>query len=291
MLFISTGGLYNKPAATSALKLYEYGINSIELSGGSYSITYKTDLLSLSENINFQVHNYFPPPKIPFVFNLASSDPVILERSISHVRTATRLAISLGRPVYSFHAGFRINPSVNELGRALKRRELCERETALNRFGESVLMLAEEARQEGVDLLIENNVLNSTNLGAYGEDPLLLTHPDEIEYFMNMMPENVGLLLDVAHLKVTAGALGFDLKSAHNKLKPLVKGYHLSDNDGMFDSNEVVTETSWFWQDLARDLNYYTLEVYRVSYEELVDQYDLVMKKLSNDSYPFEPVT
>ena len=193
-----------------------------------------------------------------------------------------RLAISLGCPRYSFHAGFRINPHVSELGKKLGRHSLQDRKFAYELFGDRVLMLAEEARQEGVTLFIENNVINSANLSFYGEDPLLLTHPDEISCFMKNMPSNVHLLLDVAHLKVSSNALGFDLIDAHETLKEWIKGYHLSDNDGMTDSNGEVSEDSWFWQVLIPNLDYYTLEVYKTPAYKLAEQYEYVSAKVGN---------
>jgi sugar phosphate isomerase/epimerase len=192
-----------------------------------------------------------------------------------------RLALALERPVYSFHAGFRINPRVAELGQTISRHLLCDRDRALKQFGEKVLMVAEEARREGVKLLIENNVLNKVNLTIYGEDPLLLTHPDEIVMFMDEMPSNVRLLIDVAHLKVSAQTLDYDLVEAHDKVRPWINAYHLSDNDGTADTNEVVTTDSWFWNLIEPGLNYYSLEVYRLPTAELVNQYEFVKAKLA----------
>jgi sugar phosphate isomerase/epimerase len=256
----------------------------VELSGGAFSSTYQADLLSLPKELTLQVHNYFPPPATPFVLNLASNNLEIAQQSMRHVRTAIRLAVLLRRPIYSFHAGFRINPQVSELGKKLGKYNLTNRDIALELFGERVLMLAEEARQEGVALLIENNVLNLANLSIYGDDPLLLTHPDEIATFMASMPSNVGLLLDVAHLKVSAKSLEFDLIKAHDMLKKWIRGYHLSDNDGNDDSNECVHSSSWFWDVLIRDLDYYSLEVYRTSTLRLVEQYKFASEMLSVNS-------
>ena len=281
MLFVSTGGVRKKCAAESAIDFYNLGIPAVELSGGAYSVTCESDLLSLPKSISLQVHNYFPPPADPFVFNLASNDLNIAERSIKHVREAMRLAVAVERPVYSFHAGFRINPRVAELGQAMSRHVLCERHTALKQFGEKVLILAEEARREGVKLLIENNVLSMLNLNTYGEDPLLLTHPDEIVTFMGEMPSNIRLLLDVAHLKVSANTLGFDPVDAHEKIRPWIQAYHLSDNDGSADTNEIVTADSWFWNVIEPGLDYYSLEVYRVSNTELANQYEFTKAKLA----------
>jgi sugar phosphate isomerase/epimerase len=188
--------------------------------------------------------------------------------------------------VYSFHAGFRINPLVSELGRRIRRRELCDRATALHQFGENMLLLAEEARREGVTLLVENNVLSAVNMATFGEDPLLLTHPDEIATFMGEMPAHVRLLLDVAHLKVSARTLGFDPVAAHAKVEPWIRGYHLSDNDGTADSNHAVTAGSWFWEVIKSGLDYYSLEVYQVPSAELARQYEFVKTRLVEKNFP-----
>ena len=283
MLFVSTGGIRNKTAFETSIDFYEMGISCIELSGGYFSETYREDLIKLSSKINFQVHNYFPPPEKAFVFNLASADKKLRKRSINHVINSMNLAVDLGRPVYSFHAGFRINPKVSALGKALKKTTLCDRDLALEIFGESVLFLAEQARQKGVDLLIENNVLNKRNLETFGEDPLLLTNPREISLFFQSIPSSIGLLMDVAHLKVSSNSLNFDRKDAINELKKYIKGYHLSDNDGKTDSNEVINKDSWFWDIIDNDLDYYSIEVYNISSQMLLEQYKLVKKLLYNN--------
>ncbi len=281
MIFVSTGGRPRQTAVEAALDYYQHGILGVELSGGAFSATCFSDLQALPEQLLLQVHNYFPPPKSPFVFNLASNDISIAALSVDHVRAAMRLAIALRRPIYSFHAGFRINPRVSDLGRNLAWSPLTERRMALELFSERVTILAEEAKLEGVTLLIENNVITQASFESFGEDPLLLTHPDEISNFMESVPSNVGFLLDVAHLKVSGNTLGFDCNSAHKKLKPWIRAYHLSDNDGTRDSNTEVSEDSWFWDDLVLGLDYYSLEVYQTPTKELVDQRNLVAAKIS----------
>lgn len=283
MIFVSTGGIRNKTAKETSIEFYQNGISAIELSGGAFSRTYKKDLINLSKDITFQVHNYFPPPKKAFVFNLASTDKKLREQSVNHVINSMNLSLDLNRPVYSFHAGFRINPKVSELGKAIKKTTLCNRDIALEIFGDSVLFLAEEARQKGVDLLIENNVLNKRNLETFGEDPLLLTNPKEISLFFQNIPSSIGLLMDVAHLKVSSNSLNFDKKDAINELKQYIKGYHLSDNDGKTDSNEVITNDSWFWDIIDNHLDYYSIEVYNTSSQKLVEQFKLAKKLLYNN--------
>jgi sugar phosphate isomerase/epimerase len=282
MIYISTGGEKSKTAFETAQYFFKNGIDGIELSGGKYSPTYQADLLKLSLIASLQVHNYFPPPIEPFVLNLASADSLVLSKSIAHVKQSIHLAALLNRPMYSFHAGFRVDPHARELGVKLGQSKLTDRNIALDIFGHAISDLSEIARREGVTLLIENNVLSKGNLAIFGDNPLLLTSPDEILSFMKVMPKNIGVLLDVAHLKVSSQTLNFDLVGAHELLRDLIQAYHLSDNDGQEDTNHVVTEGSWFWPYLKPNLDSYTLEVYGEDAESLLRQKQMVSGRLAS---------
>lgn len=282
VVFVSTGGFSKSSAADTAEEFSGNMISAVELSGGQYSPDLITRLETLSKKIHFRVHNYFPPPKVPFVFNLASGNPDIANKSIEHVRNSINIANQLGSSVYSFHAGFLIDPQVNELGKKIGKRQLSDRDEAMDRFIARIKILAAEAELTNSKLLIENNVLSATNLKSFGENPLLLTSPDEIEMIMKVMPKNVELLLDVAHLKVSARSLGFSPEEAHRQLLPYIDAYHLSDNDGTEDSNMPFDESAWFWKDLKTNLDYYSVEVYRAPTEKLRAQQVLVEKMLND---------
>ena len=281
MIFVSTGGTPARSGADTAQDFLHHGIRAIELSGGASAPGLEASLVALRDEATFQVHNYFPPPSDPFVLNLASADREVHARSMAHVRTAIRWASSVGQGVYSFHAGFRITPEVRELGRPIAKHPLRPREEALSAFGDAVLILSAEARREGVRLLVENNVVSAANLATFGEDPLLLCQPGEMAAFMSEMPTDVGLLLDVAHLKVSATSLGFDAVAAHALVLPWIRAYHLSDNDGLTDSNGAVTTDSWFWGVIDPGLDYYSLEVYGVSAAELARQQAFTAARLA----------
>ena len=57
--------------------------------------------------------------------------------------------------------------------------------------------------------MIENNVITKGNLQVFQDNPFLMSEPVEAKKIMNLLPNNVGMLLDVAHLKVSANTLGF----------------------------------------------------------------------------------
>jgi len=186
MIYISTGGQRLYKATQFAHSLYDAGIRGVELSGGMHSEDVVKELKKLPEDLLFQIHNYFPPPKDPFVFNLASLDSIIYERSIVHAVNSIELAAKFGLGQYSFHAGFRVNPQVRDLGGQLGGHQLANRLESLNQFQMAVLFLSKVAAENGIDILIENNVLNIENYRFYGEDPLLLTTPNEIIEFLKI---------------------------------------------------------------------------------------------------------
>ena len=146
-------------------------------------------------------------------------------------------------------------------------------------FLNRVNLLAEEAKKNNVKILIENNVITKENYKRFNRDPLLLTHPKEIIDFFKKCHKNVGLLLDVGHLKVSAKTYGFNLFKAHEMLKPYIEGYHLSDNDGLKDSNREFTKNSWFYNGLKKDVKYISIEVYSKNLKKLRSLQYLIKKK------------
>ena len=199
---------------------------------------------------------------------------------MEHVKKSLKLANLLGGSVYSFHAGFLMDPRVDELGKKIDRKKLSNRNFALERFISRVKILADEALKTDSKLLIENNVLTRDNFELYGESPLLFCEPLEISTFMKKMPSNVGLLFDFGHLKVSAKTLGFHLFKSHAELEPWIRAYHLSENDGNRDSNESISKNSWFWSVINPHLRYYSLEVYGVTSNDLFLQQEMAIQQL-----------
>ena len=87
------------------------------------------------------------------------------------------------------------------------------------------------------------------------------------------------MLIDVAHLKVSAESLNFDVRSFFNNCQGRIGGYHLSENDGFSDTNEKFNNNSWFWEYVDKKINYYTIEVYNEDVDILKKQRDIVEKK------------
>jgi sugar phosphate isomerase/epimerase len=280
MVYVSTGGEREKTACEVSIELLDAGIKCVELSGGAFSETLLSDLSELKEDINFQIHNYFPPAKIPFVLNLGTLDSEIGNRCISHVEQAIQWCSELGCTRYGVHAGFLLDPKVDELGKRIPNRNLFDRDESIEIFVKRIKYLAGVAEKAGITLMIENNVLSAKNAFEFSANPLLMCDPNECQEIMSLLPNNVGLLIDVAHLKVSAKSLNFNPSRMFDLCHKKIIGYHLSDNNGLEDSNMPFTEDAWFWSLLNPDVKYFTVEVYNRSPIQLLEQANIVRSKL-----------
>lgn len=278
---ISTGGFKSNTALEIVHRLVENDIYNIELSGGKYDPSFEKNILSFCKIANLSFHNYFPPPEKSFVLNLASSDNEVSKKSINHVKRAIDLSYSFGIKEYSIHAGFRIDPKVSELGKTVgSRKSLVPLEKSKNIFFENLYNISNYARNNNINLYIENNVVTKTNFNVFGENPFLLASQDDLEEFIKIKPSCVKLLIDVAHLKVSANTLNFNPVLTLKKLKKNISAYHLSENEGFQDTNDKISCSSWFWEYLNKDADFFTIEVYKQSIKLLKDQYKLVNNNL-----------
>lgn len=277
-IYISTGGFEHQSADLTVKDFEKNGIKNIELSGGLY----KKNLLNILKkiNVNFQIHNYFPPTKIPFVLNIASPDKKIYKKSLSLILKAINFSSKLGLEYYSFHAGFLCDISPEDLGKKIKKKKLYSREKCIKIFITRVSKIAKIANKLGIKLMIENNVITKNNLKEFEDNPFLMTDPIECKDILNKLPKNVGILIDVAHLKVSANTLGFDSKDMFLNCKKRIFGYHLSDNNGAQDTNKVFGKNAWFWKYLNRRIKYISIEVYNKSPFDLLKISKIVKKKL-----------
>jgi sugar phosphate isomerase/epimerase len=277
MIYVSTGGFRNLSLKESVLKLSSHGIKRIELSGGKYLnvIKIKT-FLKKNKEINFCFHNYFPVPKKKFVINLATANTKIYNQTFANIKKSIDISSEINSKFFSFHVGFLFDPNPNYLGKTFSRLRLDNKSEAMKRFIERSNCIAKYAKTKNIKILIENNVITKNNLKSFGCNPFLLSSPDEIYHFFKNANKNIGLLLDVGHLKVSSNSLGFNLIKGHDKIKPFIEGYHLSDNDGKRDSNSSFSKNSWFFKNLKLNLNFVSIEVYTKNVNKLKKLYTLI---------------
>ncbi len=235
----------------------------------------------------FTVHNYFPAPATPFVLNIASLDPDGLRQSRAFGEAAIALANEFQAPYYSIHAGFAAALKPEHLGQPGRLASILtpadiDREAAYDVMIETTRHLADYAAKRGMDLLIENNVISPLFLERMSVNPLLLTEGAEIStFFDDVQRDNVGLLLDVAHARVSATACKFSVYDMIERVAPFVRCLHLSDNDGREDNNQPVSPESWFLP-LLKNFSHcdFVIEAYNLEPGQMHQQLNLVQQHL-----------
>lgn len=281
MIYISSSCVKYKTISESVEFLARNDIKHIELSGGTnYYPTFENDLLELKDKygLTYQIHNYFPPPEQHFVLNLASLNDQIFNTAMSHCKRAIALAQNLGSNKYGLHAGFFIDPVVDDLGKKIRKSTISNKEEAIKRFCNGFKILQENSGP--IDLYIENNVISATNFETYGENIFMLTNSRE--YFAIKKEIDFNLLLDIAHLKVSCKTLGLNFEKEFEILWEQSNYIHLSDNDGLHDSNQSISKKSSFY-DLLKNQNFsgktFSLEIYN-NFDEVKKTYQLLNELL-----------
>ena len=133
-----------------------------------------------------------------------------------------------------------------------------------------------------VDFYIENNVIAAFNIDKLGQNPLLCCDDKEmVQLVKEVNHANFGILLDTAHLKVSAQTLGFGLDAAMQSLFLITKAIHHSDNDGKVDSNNILPDDYWFLPYMAFFKNIvHVIEVKKLSLPALYKQYQLLRESV-----------
>jgi len=265
MIYVSSSCVKHIKIRDSVQELAENDFKNIELSGGTeYYENFENDLLELKDkySLNYRCHNYFPPPRKPFVLNLASLNDETFQMSFDHLQQVIALSNRLGADKFAFHAGFFIDIKLNEIGKKLSRDNLFDEKEAVERFCKAYSVIKKQAKN--VSLFIENNVFSKTNADTYdGKNPFMMTNFNEYKSLKEKIDFN--LLLDVAHLKVSAKTLRLDWEEEFENMISVSSYIHVSDNDGFHDLNNQLTKTSSLLTMLEQSNTKnkdFTLEVY-----------------------------
>ena len=221
------------------------GVNNIELTGGTkYSSFDLKKVLELKSkyNLNFLCHNYFPPPKEDFIINLGSLDNKIFDKSIKHIKSAILLSVKLESDKFACHSGFFIDVKLNELGNEISTQKILNKEESIRLFKEAQLYLNSFAKEKGVKLYFENNVLSHSNYKNFNRvNPFMFTDNKNID---DVILKTSNILVDFAHLKVSCNTLNLNFIENLKDLANKTDYWHISDNDGFSDSNDLLKDNS-----------------------------------------------
>ena len=251
---------------------------TIEFSSG---MPYREDMdeFFIHAPIKRFAHNYFPAPKVPFVLNLASSNSEIRNQSIAHCINGLQLSKQAGATFFSAHAGFCVDPHPDELGRKLILSSPIDRKKHWALFIDALKIVAAKVQELKTKFLIENNVLAPVNVHPDGSNPLFCCDADEmLQMIEEVNHTNLGLLIDTAHIKVSANTLKFSADEAIKKMADKVLCVHHSDNDGSFDTNDKLNNDYWFLPHMKYFKEIvHVLEVKKLTAEEVKQQLNILL--------------
>lgn len=275
-VYLSSGAFPSRKLADILSTAADWGVVNVELSS---DVAPSADNIAIARRARrahtFLLHNYFPAPARPFVLNLASADKENLDRSRQHCRKALEISAELEAPLFAAHAGFAAQLAPADLGSKFDPERATPRKEAYATFLDSVGDLVLYGKKLGVRFLVENNVVTKSNLRDGKNRYLLLADPEEIRLCASDIGDDFGMLVDTGHLKVSAQSLGFDPVDAMAAIDHCTVAYHLSDNDGVRDSNGIFSADAWFVPLLDRRRTA-TVEVYHSSQRDVESMLDLL---------------
>jgi sugar phosphate isomerase/epimerase len=290
-IYVSSGAFQSNTLSTIAQQCIKTQIKGLELGANIRTFSPELDetlaYIFETNKINLLIHNYFPPPKTPFVLNLGSSNKDILEKSLNLCMRAIKMCDRYNIPFYSVHAGFCFDALPEQLGQKFTSFSRISFHKAENIFIESLKNLSDYAAGFDIGIAVENNVLAPFNL-VNGRNELLLgvAAKDLVRYIEKAERSNLFILLDVGHLKVTSMSLKLNPYTEMEAIAPFVRAVHLSENNGYDDVHGKTNNDSWFWKPLRNLLpnsTIYILEAYQLEPTELLEQVKMIKRNLTKN--------
>lgn len=240
-IYISTLAVKNNSITNIIEILALNGVKNIELTGGTKHSNFdlhKILELKSKHNLNFICHNYFPPPKEDFIINLGSLNNEIFDKSIKHIENSILLSVKLESNKFACHSGFYIDFSVSEIGNEISSQKISNKKESIRIFKEAQLYLNSFAKEKGIKLYFENNVISYFNHSNFNKvNPFMFTDNSNVD---DVILKSSNILLDIAHLKVSCNTLNLDFPRDLTALANRTDYWHISDNDGYSDSNELL---------------------------------------------------
>ncbi len=179
---------------------------------------------------NFIIHGFFPPSKEKFFINFASQNETILKKSINIAKNAINLCNEIESNLYSLHGGYLADFSENSDFSPNYLSGFADYEKAFETVVGSLNELCDYAAEYSVNIAVENNT-------DFFERIMFSKAEDFEKLFKRMKRRNIGILIDLGHLKTCSMHHGFDRNYFIKKLQNKILELHIHDNNGCKDTH------------------------------------------------------
>lgn len=295
-IYVSTSCLAgDRHLATVLDCMANLGIRNVELSGPHPYIpdTILESMLFEYRNtgMRFIIHNYFPPPDIDFVLNIASFDQTVIKRTCDLVLKAISLAERLETPFYGCHAGYLADAAPHQNGTfAFYTDKIYPMDRCMDQVKQNLhkILTGAGCFANSRPILLEN-LFPTNSQTTYS----LACTADEINaLFKRLEDSRIGLLLDLAHFELTCSLYrrnpDKDLDALIEGMGPRIRSVHLSGIDGQTDCHTPLISGAWqlkaagYINRLFRKQNRltFTLECRGIDEETLLSQIELLAANL-----------
>lgn len=230
MIFVSTTSVKDhSDAALTVQRLAREGIRNIEL-GADHE--YSEDINKIIEfkrgfGLDYTVHSFFPPEKKKFMLNIGSGNEQILKDSLRVIKNSIDFCRKADAKLYSMHCGHPIE--IDGSGKKLS--EPIDTEKFIRLVKQNIADISDHAKEYGMKVALENQPAENKE-SQFTRPSQLLAMIKELNL------KNLGLLIDVGHLKVSSTKTGFDRKEEIEKVRDNIMELHVHSNDGTYDSHK-----------------------------------------------------
>ena len=224
-------------------------VNGMDVDGVELGSThlYHPDILKIvKENWKKHkvTHNFFPAAKDSnFVMNIASSDPVIRKKSLSHAKYCIEFSADIGSSVYTIHPGFTAMANVNKVDKKTYdfnfMEEKVDRRVAFSHMVKSLDILVETAKKNGVKLAIETEG-SLTKPGI-----LLMERIEECNELFSIFTESLYLNFNLAHTRFASVEHGYDIADFIKSFYSKIALVEISHNNGKIDQHLPLIDNSY----------------------------------------------
>ena len=284
--FLSTS-VYKNLALDKAIENCGNHTNGmVELSAPHPHISNDEIDIMLKKYINkgfiFTFHNYFPPPEKSFVLNIAGESNKGIKQCKNLIYNVLDLSNVCNTNIYGIHAGYLGKATPTESGYFNFKGQSNYKES-LENAAMFINNVIDDFDREGMVLLIENLFPSRTKFHS------LFCSLEQIDDLLSLIPENVGLLLDLGHLNISANIFGFDrdefLDNYLEKYGSRLAEIHISENNGYVDEHLPLTKQSWQLNALKQikqieieitNERVYCLECRKASEKEIIESLGLI---------------